>query len=133
MSVPTINLSARLSGQWTGFTNQGHPALKRRLDVLLQLRDRQLSGVGEDESGLFVLSGEFDPGAQEFRWVQTYPSGDTVLCRGFCEEDRIWGTWQDATDGHGGFQIQPLPAAPEAPAIPPVPASAASPRVTGRW
>lgn len=98
-----------LSGQWTGFTNQGTPAQKRRLDVLLQLRDGQLSGVGEDESGMFVLSGEFDPAAQEFRWVQTYLFGRTVFCRGFCDAGRIWGTWQDAAEGHGGFQIWPLP------------------------
>ncbi|HSH14382.1 MAG TPA: hypothetical protein VLD18_00010, partial [Verrucomicrobiae bacterium] len=98
-----------LSGQWTGFTNQGAPAHKRRLDVLLQLRDSHLSGVGEDETGMFVLSGEFDPAAQEFRWVQTYLFGSTVFCRGFCDAGRIWGTWQDAAEGHGGFQIWPLP------------------------
>ncbi len=105
-----------LSGQWTGFTNQGTPAQKRRLDVLLQLRDNQLSGVGEDESGMFVLSGEFDSEGQEFRWVQTYLFGNTVFCRGFCDAGRIWGTWQDAAEGHGGFQIWPLPVSLSGPA-----------------
>lgn len=107
----STNLLARLTGQWTGFKNQGTPANKRRLVVLLQLRDnQQLSGVGDDDAGMFVLSGEFDAAAQEFRWVQTYLHGSTLSCRGFCEANRIWGTWQDATEGHGGFQIWPLPA-----------------------
>jgi len=127
--VATISTSidhfAGLSGQWTGFTNQGSPANKRRLDLLLQLRDQQLSGVGDDESGMFVLSGEFDAEAREFRWVQTYLFGSTLFCRGFCENDRIWGTWQDATEGHGGFQIWPLPGTDEGTDQP------ASSRVTG--
>jgi hypothetical protein len=103
-----IDASSSLSGQWTGFTNQGSPADQRRLDILLQLRDNRLSGVGDDDTGMFVLSGEFDPGAREFRWVQTYLFGDTLFCRGFCDADKIWGTWQDAADGHGRFQIWPL-------------------------
>jgi hypothetical protein len=111
-TLPAVSLS----GQWTGFTNQGKPARKRRLDVLLQLRDSQLSGVGEDEDGMFVLSGEFDPEAQEFRWVQTHLFGSTLFCRGFCDAGRIWGTWQDAGEGHGGFQIWPLPVSGSAPA-----------------
>ncbi len=110
-TTTSTDLFPCLSGQWTGFTNHGTPANKRRLDVLLQLRDKQLSGVGDDDSGMFVLSGEFDAEAQEFRWVQTYLFGSTLFCRGFCDADRIWGTWQDATEGHGGFQIWPLPAA----------------------
>lgn len=107
-TVPSTAAFAGLSGQWTGFTNQGSPANKRRLDLLLQLRDQQLSGVGDDDQGMFVISGEFDVAAQEFRWVQTYLFGSTLFCRGFCDEHRIWGTWQDATEGHGGFQIWPL-------------------------
>lgn len=102
------NPIASLSGQWTGFANQGTPGNRRRLDLLLQLRDNQLSGVGDDDTGMFVLSGEYDPQDQEFRWVQTYLFGDTHFCRGFCEANRIWGTWQDAAEGHGGFQIWPL-------------------------
>ena len=117
---------AGLSGQWTGFTNQGTPANKRRLDVLLQLRANQLSGVGDDDLGMFVLSGEFDPQAQEFRWVQTYLFGNTLFCRGFCDANRIWGTWQDASEGHGGFQIWPLPAI-QGKAL----AASPHPRVTG--
>lgn len=115
-----------LSGQWTGFTNQGTPANKRRLDVLLQLRANRLSGVGDDDLGMFVLSGEFDPQAQEFRWVQTYLFGNTLFCRGFCDANRIWGTWQDASEGHGGFHIWPLPAT-QGQAL----ASSAHPRVSG--
>jgi hypothetical protein len=42
--------------------------------------------------------------------MQTYLFGQTLFFRGFCEADRIWGTWQDAADGHGGFQIWPVPA-----------------------
>lgn len=97
-----------LSGHWTGFANQGTPDNRRRLDLLLQLRDRRISGVGDDDTGIFVLSGEYDEAAQEFRWVQTYLFGDTLFCRGFFDRKWIWGTWQDATDGHGGFQIWPL-------------------------
>jgi hypothetical protein len=106
---------ACLSGHWTGFANEGTPDNRRRLDLLLQLRDNRLSGVGDDDTGMFVLSGEFDPDEREFRWVQTYLFGDTLFCRGFCEDDRIWGTWQNATEGHGGFQIWPL--APTGPTV----------------
>lgn len=112
-TVPSTAGFAGLSGQWTGYTNQCSPANKRRLDLLLQLHDRQLSGVGDDDKGMFVIRGEFDVAAQEFRWVQTYLFGSTLFCRGFCDEDRIWGTWQDATEGHGGFQIWPLARASE--------------------
>lgn len=107
---PPSEMPARLSGHWTGFTYQSGPAHKRRLDVLFQVRNHQISGVGDDDAGMFVLTGEFDAAAQEFRWVQTHLFGHTLYCRGFCDADRIWGTWQDAGEGHGGFQIWPLPA-----------------------
>lgn len=97
-----------LSGHWTGFANQGTPENRRRIDLLLQMRDNQLSGVGDDDTGMFVISGQFDPVAQEFRWVQTYLFGDTLFCRGFSDSAAIWGTWQNSRDGHGGFKIWPL-------------------------
>ena len=99
--------SAGLARHWTGFSNGGTPSRRRRLNCLLKLHNNHLSGVGDDEAGLFVLSGEFDPAAREFRWTQTYPFGGTLVFRGFVEADRIWGTWRDAEDRHGGFQIWP--------------------------
>ncbi len=99
------------AGQWTGFINQGGSKARRRLDLLLRLRGQQLSGVGDDDAGMFVLSGEFDEPAQEFRWVQTYLHGPTRYCRGFSDEGRIWGTWRDESNDHGGFQIWPRRAA----------------------
>jgi len=81
---------------------------RRRFDLLLQVRENRLSGVGNDDTGMFVLSGEYDPRAEEFRWVLTHMSGETVQCRGFFGTNHIWGTWQDGSTGHGGFQIWPL-------------------------
>lgn len=97
-----------LSGRWTGFANQGTPDTRHRIDLLFQMRENQLSGVGDDDTGVFVISGEFDHAAQEFRWVQTYLFGDTLFCRGFSDASAIWGTWQNSRDGHGGFKIWPL-------------------------
>ena len=70
VAIKATQPAGSLSGQWTGFTNQGTPARKRRLDVLLQLRDSRLSGVGEDEDGMFVLSGPTGPESRSFRWVR---------------------------------------------------------------
>lgn len=105
----TDQLAGNLCGQWTGFANGGTPDNRRRMDLLLQLRGKRLSGVGDDESGIFVMTGEYDPDAQEFRWEQIYLDGDTLHCRGFHDHNGIWGTWQNAAgDSHGGFHFWPL-------------------------
>jgi hypothetical protein len=107
-TIMTNPLSCLSSGHWTGFSHHGLPESRTRVDLLLQLHENHLSGIGDDDDGLFVLRGEYDPREQEFRWVQTYLSGEAIFCRGFCDANRIWGTWQDAAEGHGGFQIWPL-------------------------
>lgn len=109
VSAPDHTLT-HASGQWTGFNNAGSASERRKFDVLLQFRDNRLSGVGDDDHGMFVLTGEYDPQEEECHWVQTYLFGQTLFYRGFCERGRIWGTWQDGDNGHGGFQIWPLTA-----------------------
>ncbi|HAV63387.1 MAG TPA: hypothetical protein DCY13_13605 [Verrucomicrobiales bacterium] len=101
-------LPGDISGQWTGFRNQGTPAERRGLDVLLQFRGGRISGVGNDERGMFVLSGIYDSAEMEFRWDQTHLTGETAAFRGFCEENYIWGIWEDPAGRRGGFHIQPL-------------------------
>jgi len=102
-STETFNF---VSGQWTGFVNS-RSRNRKQFDLLLRFQDAHLSGVGNDESGMFVLSGDYDAPANECRWVQTYLFGTTVFYRGFCENKRIWGTWKGTNERHGGFEIRP--------------------------
>ena len=98
--------SESLNGQWTGFLNsRSEPRMA--VDILLKFVDERITGVGNDENGMFVLSGDYDVAEQECRWVQTYLFGDTIFYRGICEPDRIWGTWTAADERHGGFEIRP--------------------------
>jgi hypothetical protein len=107
-STETFNFA---SGQWTGFVNNRSKD-RTQFDLLLQFRDNHLTGVGNDENGMFVLSGDYDAPTNECKWVQTYLFGTTVFYRGFCENKRIWGTWKSANERHGGFEIRPAPKSP---------------------
>ena len=79
---------------------------RKAFDVLLEFKNDHVTGVGTDENGMFVLSGDYDGPGKECRWVQTYVFGTTVFYRGFCENRRIWGTWKGSDEEHGGFQIR---------------------------
>jgi hypothetical protein len=94
------------SGQWTGFVNN-RAKDRKHFDLLLQFQDNHLTGVGNDENGMFVLSGDYDMPTKECRWVQTYLFGTTVFYRGFYENKRIWGIWKTTDELHGGFEIRP--------------------------
>lgn len=92
--------------------NSGSPENQRRFDLLLEFKGGHLTGVGNDENGMFVLSGDFEAMENECRWIQTYLFGETLFYRGFLENNRIWGTWQNANEFHGGFHIWPAKTAP---------------------
>jgi hypothetical protein len=106
--VTNIAKSKPKSGQWAGFLNSRTES-SLRFDVLLEFSSNSVTGVGNDENGMFVLSGEYEHSVKEFRWVQTYPFGTTVFYRGFWENGCIWGTWQSDDGHHGGFEIRPNP------------------------
>ena len=66
-----------------------------------------ISGEGNDDIGLFFISGRFDAANRECYWTKTYAGGHNVFYRGFREGKGIWGTWEISSDAHGGFHIWP--------------------------
>ncbi len=96
------------SGPWVGFFNYGPGGARFRQEMDLTFRNRRLAGDGFDgELGAFVIRGGFDPGRQKVWWTKTYPASHDVWYQGFREGKGIWGTWEIAGVGRGGFMIWP--------------------------
>jgi hypothetical protein len=96
------------SGPWTGFYNYGRMTRKHRIDLAMTFADHIFSGDGNDDIGVFVVSGRFDETNGECHWTKTYIGGHDVYYRGFREG--IWGLWELPTNqaaftyGHLGMK-----------------------------
>jgi hypothetical protein len=94
------------SGPWVGFYNYA-PGDRHRMDLHLTFADGTISGDGNDDVGRFLIRGGYDVANRECHWTKTYPGSHDVYYRGFREGKGIWGTWEIAVLGHGGFHIWP--------------------------
>ncbi len=94
------------SGPWVGFYNYG-PGDRHRMDLHLVFANGTMSGDGNDDVGRFLIRGQYDAANRECHWAKTYPGSHDVSYRGFREGKGIWGTWEVALLGHGGFHIWP--------------------------
>ena len=95
------------SGPWTGFYNYGSGLGPHPMDLFLNFSGGRVFGDGLDEVGQFSISGGFDDDGQ-CRWTKTYPRSHDVFYTGFREGKGIWGTWEIANYGRGGFHIWPV-------------------------
>jgi hypothetical protein len=94
------------SGPWLGFYNY-EPGDRHRMDLHLDFANGRVIGDGNDDVGRFLVRGSYDISNGECYWTKTYPGSHDVFYRGFREGKGIWGTWEIANLGHGGFHIWP--------------------------
>jgi hypothetical protein len=95
------------AGIWTGFFNYGRGSHPEPMDLFLHFSGGRITGEGRDPVGGFVITGAHDAGG-ECHWTKTYPGSHDVAYRGFREGKGIWGLWEIAGCGGGGFHIWPL-------------------------
>ena len=80
------------------------------MDLGLTFANGGISGEGNDDVGLFFISGRFDVSTlptAECYWTKTYAGAHNVFYHGFREGKGIWGTWEISSDARGGFHIWP--------------------------
>ena len=77
------------------------------MDLKLTFAGHTVSGDGNDDIGLFVVTGRFDSTNSECYWTKTYIGGHDVYYRGFRDGKGIWGLWELPSES-GGFHIWPL-------------------------
>ena len=94
------------SGPWVGFYTY-RPGDKHRMDLQLSFANGIVAGTGNDDIGLFIISGRYDAANGECYWTKTYPGSHDVFYRGFREGKGIWGTWEIGELSRGGFHIWP--------------------------
>ena len=77
------------------------------MDLHLTFSHGVMSGDGNDDLGRFLIKGRYDAANRECYWTKGYVGAHDVFYRGFREGKGIWGTWEIATQFHGGFHIWP--------------------------
>ena len=60
------------SGPWTGFYTYTGPGDKHRMNLHLSFSKGRISGDGNDDIGLFLISGGYDASTKECSWVKQY-------------------------------------------------------------
>jgi hypothetical protein len=99
-------LGAIPCGRWRGFWIQSNRRCRTDLNILF--RAGRIGGDGNDWLGDFTIRGDYSPEGGEVRWTKVYRDGRRVQYRGFIDGAHgIWGHWEVAGRGKGGFQIWP--------------------------
>ncbi|MCX7887116.1 MAG: hypothetical protein N3B01_07700 [Verrucomicrobiae bacterium] len=97
------------SGPWIGFYVYGDARHERhRMDLMLTFANGVMSGEGNDDIGMFVIRGRYDPVSKECHWTKSYVGAHDVFYQGVREGRGIWGTWSISESVRGGFHIWPL-------------------------
>lgn len=94
------------SGPWRGFYVYQGDNSRHFMNLSLTFRDGNLSGVGDDDVGAFVIKGRYETESLEVHFTKTYIGRHSVYYKGFGEPARIWGTWE-LPGLSGGFKIWP--------------------------
>jgi hypothetical protein len=95
-------------GAWRGFYLYSSIDPERHwMDLDLTFREGNISGLGSDDVGAFVIRGRYDPERLEAHWTKTYVGRHSVYYTGFGEASAIWGTWELGEGWTGGFKIWP--------------------------
>lgn len=94
------------SGEWLGFYTY-RPQNKHRMDLHLTFNQGQITGIGNDDIGRFLIKGRYDAATKECYWTKTYIGRHDVFYRGYREGKGIWGAWEINLLSHGGFHIWP--------------------------
>ena len=95
------------SGPWTGFYNYTGPGDKHRMNLHLSFSKGRISGDGNDDIGLFLISGGYTPQPRSAAGLSSTLGGIKAYDEGVGEKRGIWGRWK-LLAGHGGFHIWPL-------------------------
>jgi len=93
------------SGRWVGYYLYSAGGVRHRQKMRLSFRSG-IVGSGNDGVGTFTIRGRFDPETNEARWQKRYATHE-VSCRGFYENESIWGVWNIGNRASGGFRIWP--------------------------
>lgn len=94
------------SGEWTGFYNYSPPE-KYRMDMALEFSKGNVSGLGCDSIGQFLIKGRYNAASKECYFTKSYLGAHSVYYKGFREGKGIWGRWEIQTFATGGFHIWP--------------------------
>jgi hypothetical protein len=96
------------SGPWIGFYKYSRSNPKYRMDLHLTFANGNMSGIGRDNVGRFLIRGRYDARNRECHWTKSYLGAHDVFYRGFREGKGIWGLWEIGSLSRGGFHIWPL-------------------------
>ncbi len=95
------------SGPWTGFYTEPrmrHTFHRQMLDLTF-VRGR-MTGRGQDDIGIFVISGSYELDTRKVWWTKTYVGRHSVYYSGVQSGRTIQGDW--SLEGfRGGFSIWP--------------------------
>jgi hypothetical protein len=95
------------SGPWVGFFLQPEVPGRHLMELRLTFTMGQLKGEGRDWVGRFIMAGHYSTADGKCRWTKRYLGRHDVFYRGFNEGKGIWGVWEIALIGRGGFHIWP--------------------------
>lgn len=95
------------SGPWSGFyiEPRGRHSFHRQSMDLTFCRGR-MTGRGQDDVGVFVISGQYELESRQVWWTKTYLGRHSVHYRGVQSGRTIQGDWSLAIY-RGGFSIWP--------------------------
>lgn len=95
------------TGPWTGFFLQPGLPGRHLMELHLTFSQGGLKGEGRDWVGRFVVRGRYSTADGKCHWTKRYLGKHDVFYRGFNEGKGIWGVWEIADLGRGGFHIWP--------------------------
>ena len=78
------------------------------MDLDLTFSNGNMTGIGCDNIGRFLIRGRYVLATQECYWTKSYIGAHDVFYRGFREGRGIWGLWEIGASARGGFHIWPL-------------------------
>jgi len=102
-----VNEKRPTPGKWEGYYLYSSCNVQHQQYLTIYFPSGGIVGDGRDDVGKFLISGEYDPEKREAHWQKYYPT-HRVHCRGFFENDAIWGVWHILNEGSGGFHIWPV-------------------------
>lgn len=95
------------SGPWKGYFLQREFPGKHWMNLDLTFAEGEISGIGSDWVGRFTLTGTYETESGRCSIEKNYLGRHKVLYTGFNEGRGIWGKWELASLGSGGFHIWP--------------------------
>ncbi len=95
------------SGPWSGFYTMPRSQMFHRQSLDLTFRSQRMTGRGQDDIGVFVISGHYELETRKVWWTKTYVGSHSVQYAGVQTGRTIQGDWTIPPYSRGGFSIWP--------------------------